>query len=85
LEALLDTAPPGLERRIAETVEAIPGVRGCHNIRIRPSGPTLFVDLHVLADGALPLAQAHELTEAIEAAIRGVAPGADVTVHAEPI
>ncbi|MGD0498753.1 MAG: cation diffusion facilitator family transporter [Bryobacteraceae bacterium] len=85
VNALLDAAPAGLERRIAETVEAVPGVRGCHNIRIRPSGPELFVDLHVLADGGLSLARAHELTEAIETAIHRVAPGADVTVHAEPV
>lgn len=85
LDALLDAAPAGLERRIAEAVEAVPGVRGCHNIRLRPSGPALFVDLHVLADGRLSLTQAHELTEVIEAAIQSVAPGADVTVHAEPV
>jgi cation diffusion facilitator family transporter len=85
VEALLDTAPAGLERRIAEAVKAVPGVRDCHHIRIRPSGPELFVDLHVLADGGLTLAQAHELTEVIEGAIHGVAPGADVTVHPEPI
>jgi len=85
VDALLDAAPAGLERRIAEAVEAVPGVRGCHNIRLRPSGPSLFVDLHVLADGRLSLAQAHDLTEVIEAAIHGVAPGADVTVHAEPV
>ena len=85
VDALLDTAPAGLERRIAETVKTVPGVRDCHNIRIRASGPELFVDLHVLADGGLTLAQAHELTEVIEASIHGVAPGADVTVHPEPV
>jgi cation diffusion facilitator family transporter len=85
VDALLDTAPAGLDGRIAEAVEAVPGVYGCHNIRIRPSGPALFIDLHVVADGALSLAQAHVLTEVIEAAIHSVAPGADVTVHAEPV
>jgi cation diffusion facilitator family transporter len=85
VDALLDTAPAGLDGRIAEAVEAVPGVCGCHNIRIRPSGPALFIDLHVVADGALSLAQAHVLTEVIEAAIHSVAPGADVTVHAEPV
>ena len=85
VDALLDTAPAGLEGRIARAVEAVPGVRGCHNIRIRPSGPELFVDLHVLADGGLSLAEAHGLTEVIEATIHEVAPNADVTVHPEPI
>jgi cation diffusion facilitator family transporter len=85
IEALLDTAPAGLEGRIAAAVSAVPGVRGCHHIRIRPSGPELFVDLHVEADGGLSLAAAHALTETIEAAIHGVAPDADVTVHPEPV
>jgi len=85
VNARRDTAPAGLDGRIAEAVEAVPGVCGCHNIRIRPSGPALFIDLHVVADGALSLAQAHVLTEVIEAAIHSVAPGADVTVHAEPV
>ena len=56
----------------------------CHNIRVRYSGPVLFIDLHVLVDGNQTLAQAHGLTETIEAAIQEIAPRADVTVHAEP-
>jgi divalent metal cation (Fe/Co/Zn/Cd) transporter len=84
VDALVDTAPKGLERRIAQAVEAIAGVRDSHNVRIRPSGPRLFIDLHVLVDGGLTLAQAHALTEEIEAAILKLAPGADITVHPEP-
>lgn len=84
IDALLDTAPAGMEEQIAAVVEAIPGVRDCHNIRIRPSGPTTFIDLHVLVDGAQTLTAAHDLTETIEAAIHEIAPGADITVHPEP-
>jgi cation diffusion facilitator family transporter len=84
VDALLDSAPMGMEQRISAVVEAVPGVRECHHIRIRPSGPRLFVDLHVLVDGGQTLAQAHGLTDDIEEAIRGVAPEADVTVHPEP-
>ena len=84
VDALLDTAPAGMEEKIAAAVDAVPGVRDCHNIRIRYSGPVLFIDLHVLVDGAQTLAQAHALTETIEAAIQQIAPHADVTVHPEP-
>jgi cation diffusion facilitator family transporter len=84
IDALLDTAPAGMEQQIAIVVEAVPGVRNCHNIRIRESGPLLFIDLHVLVDGGQTLAQAHDLTETIEAAIREISPRADVTVHPEP-
>ena len=84
IDALLDSAPAGLEQRIASAVEAVPGVRDCHQVRVRYSGPVLFVDLHVLVDGGQTLTQAHDLTEFIEAAIHQIAPEADVTVHPEP-
>jgi cation diffusion facilitator family transporter len=84
VDALLDSAPKGMQERIAETVAALPGVRDCHQVRIRYSGPKLFIDLHVLVDGRQSLADAHALTERIEEVIQEVAPGADVTVHPEP-
>jgi cation diffusion facilitator family transporter len=84
LDALIDRAPEGMEERILAVVESIPGVQNCHNIRARYSGPSLFIDLHVLVDGNQSLFEAHALTETIEGAIQEIAPGADVTVHPEP-
>jgi cation diffusion facilitator family transporter len=84
LDALIDKAPQGMEQRIIAAVEGVEGVRNCHNVRMRYSGPILFIDLHILTDGAQSLAQAHSLTETIEEVIRGLVPNADVTVHPEP-
>lgn len=84
VDALLDHAPPGLVEIITAAAAAVPGVADCHQVRVRRSGPDLFVDLHVHVAGEQSLARAHELTEVIEAAVREVAPGADVTVHPEP-
>jgi cation diffusion facilitator family transporter len=84
IDALLDRAPEGMEARIAAAVVNVPGVRDCHQVRVRYSGPVLFVDLHVLVDGALPLTQAHSVADEIESAIHQLAPGSDVTVHTEP-
>ena len=84
IDGLLDTAPAGMEQQIASVVEEVPGVRDCHQVRVRSSGPVLFVDLHVLVDGAQTLSQAHELTDTIEQAILQIVPHADVTVHPEP-
>jgi cation diffusion facilitator family transporter len=84
VDALLDSAPAGMQKRILAIVEGVPGVRNCHNVRVRYCGPTLFIDLHVLVDGSQTLQAAHDLTETIEAAIQEVAPRADVTVHPEP-
>jgi cation diffusion facilitator family transporter len=84
VDGLLDSAPPGMEERIAAAVSAVPGVQNCHNIRLRYSGPVLFIDLHVLVDGQQTLLEAHRLTETIEGVIQQMAPKADVTVHPEP-
>jgi cation diffusion facilitator family transporter len=85
IRALLDAAPAGLAPRIVAAVEALPGVEDCHKVRIRPSGPRVFVDMHVRADGNQTLAQVHALTEEIQQTVRVILPTADVTVHAEPV
>jgi cation diffusion facilitator family transporter len=85
IQGLLDTAPDGMTEQIKSAVEAIPGVIDCHQVRARYSGPTLFVDAHVLVDGGQTLSEAHHLTEQIESVIREVIPGADVTIHPEPV
>ena len=84
VQALLDVAPHGMVDEITRRVEAIPGVIDCHHVRLRHSGPYLFVDLHVRVNGQLSLRKAHAITEQIESSIRDMVPGADVTVHAEP-
>lgn len=84
IRALLDTAPAGMEEKIVAAAESVPGVRDCHHVRLRYSGPQLFADVHVLVDGSQTLQQAHNLTDEVERAIESVAPNADVTVHPEP-
>ena len=85
VDALLDRAPEGMEERIIARVSAVPGVHNCHQVRMRYSGPVLFIDLHVLVDGEQTLSEAHRLTETIEGAIQEIAPDADITVHPEPV
>jgi cation diffusion facilitator family transporter len=84
IQALLDVAPSGIEKKIISAVEVLPGVTDCHNVRLRYSGPQLFVDIHVLLDGNQTLKDAHNLTEEIEHVIQKLVPNADVTVHPEP-
>ena len=84
IQALLDVAPSGTEKKIISVVKVLPGVMDCHNVRVRYSGPQLFVDIHVLLDGNQTLIEAHNLTEEIERVIQKLLPNADVTVHPEP-
>ena len=84
IQALLDVAPSGIEKEIISAVEVLPGVMDCHHVRVRYSGPQLFVDIHVLVDGSQTLIEAHNLTEEIERVIQELMPDTDVTVHPEP-
>lgn len=84
ISELLDTAPDGIEHKVVEIVEKLPGTINCHKVRIRCSGAQLFIDLHVLVQGEQSLRQAHAFTEVIEEAIRKEIPNADITVHPEP-
>jgi cation diffusion facilitator family transporter len=84
IQGIIDNAPVGVREKIKHSVESIPGVYECHDIRVRTSGTTLFVDMHVLLDPKQSLDEAHRLTEEVEAAVKHIAPDADVTVHAEP-
>jgi len=85
IQGLLDAAPKGAVEQVRQTVEAVPGVVDCHDVRVRYSGPRLFVDAHILTGGNQTLDQAHALTEAVEAAVLRVMPNADVVVHPEPV
>jgi cation diffusion facilitator family transporter len=84
IQSLLDVAPSGIEEKIISCVEVLPGITDCHNVRVRYSGPQLFVDIHVLINGNQTLIEAHNLTEEIERVIQKLIPNADVTVHPEP-
>jgi cation diffusion facilitator family transporter len=85
IDALVDRAPEGVSERVVAAAQRVPGVLDCHDVRLRTSGPQLFVDVHVLVDGEQTLRWAHNLTEEVERAIQTAVPGADVLVHPEPV
>jgi cation diffusion facilitator family transporter len=84
IAALLDAAPRGMAEKIETAASGVNGVVNAHAIRIRPSGPVWFIDLHINMDGDTTLNAAHAATEVIEKMVQSVIPGADVTVHVEP-
>lgn len=86
IQALLDAAPKNGEYdRIVKEVGRIRKVTNVHAVRIRPSGASWFVDLHVTMDGDITLNESHRVTERIEATVHKILPHSDVTVHVEPL
>ena len=84
LYALLDRAPAGMVQTVQAAIVDLPGVDNCHRVRVRPSGPGYFIDVHVIVDGKQTLEEAHALADLIENTVQQIVPGADVTVHPEP-
>lgn len=85
ISALVDSAPHGMAEKVEAAALAVSDVVDAHAVRIRPSGAHWFIDLHVTMDGRIHLSRAHANTELIEKAVRDLVPGADVTVHVEPV
>jgi cation diffusion facilitator family transporter len=80
---LLDTVPSDLASRIAGFAQ-VSGVREVRQVRVRRSGPEVFVDLVLVVDRAESLQRSHEIACGAEAAIKRELPSADIVVHVEP-
>jgi divalent metal cation (Fe/Co/Zn/Cd) transporter len=63
----------------------VPGVLDVRRVRLRRSGPETFADVTVTVGREASFERAHEIGMAAREAIRGVLPGADVVIHAQPV
>jgi len=83
---LMDRNPSGdTAGAITAAVLSVLEVRGFHGLKVRRSGGTYFVDLHVQADPHLTLRDAHIVSGKVKGAIRDVLGAtAAVLVHMEP-
>ena len=86
LSGLMDEAVP--EAMLAQirgviSTEALGAVEA-HDLRTRQSGRAVFVDFHLVVEGATTVAEAHDLCDRIEAAIQCAVPDCVVTIHVEP-
>ncbi len=83
-DILIDRAPPGLGEEIKKSCEEVPGVKECHRVRVRTSGPDMFIDLVVSIDEHVPISEAHLIADNIERSLEHLAPRVDAIVHMEP-
>jgi len=84
IDVLLDTAPEGLKGQIAAAAGEIEGVLNAGKVRLRRSGPRIFVDMTIEVDRNLSFERTHAIAEDVEARIQALAPGADVVIHTDP-
>jgi len=84
IDVLLDRAPEGLREKIAAAADGVEGVIRVGQVRLRRSGPRVFVDMILEADRNLSFERTHRIAEDVEARIQGLVPGADVVIHTDP-
>ncbi len=83
---VMDGAPPkDIEQTVRVLSEGVAGVRAIEKCRIRKSGLELYVDIHVVVDGAIPVRDGHEIAHAVkDHLVASDLHIADVDVHIEP-
>src|SRR3989338_1663462 len=82
---LCDTAAILDNKKIADIVLGVLGVKPCHKIRSRGRPDDIHIDLHVQVSADMHVDTAHTVSYAIEEAIKqGIPEVTDVVVHIEP-
>lgn len=83
---LMDRAPdPRIIARVESAARAVPTVLATEKLKIRKTGLSYHVDIHVQTDPAMSLHEAHILSGRVKGAIRNaVSSPTEVLVHMEP-
>ncbi len=83
---LMDEAPPAEElERIRFLIAAnAEGAIEAHDVRTRYAGRVTFIDFHLVVDGTMPVREAHDICDRIEAALIAELGQPVVTIHVEP-
>lgn len=84
IDTLTDTAPAGVSERVASIARRTAGVVSVEQVRARPAGAVLFIDLAVGVSRTLPLDRVSTIKERLTGAIRSELPTAEVTIITEP-
>jgi cation diffusion facilitator family transporter len=84
IDVLLDRAPEGLKDEIVAAADEVEGVIDAGKVRMRRSGPRVFIDMTIDVDRNLSFERTHAIAESVEARIQAIVPGADVVIHTDP-
>jgi len=82
---LLDESLPKEENAlIARLIKERAGVLSSKNLRTRKAGAAKFIEVDILVDAKMSVAEAHQLTDYITADIEAALSNSTVTIHIEP-
>jgi ferrous-iron efflux pump FieF len=83
---LMDREWPEEKRRaFVEVAAAQPGLESLHDLRTRTGGAQDFAQFHIHLPGAMSVAAAHDVTDALEQRLEAAFPGTEILIHVDPI
>jgi cation diffusion facilitator family transporter len=83
---LMDEAPAeSVMRRIRDIVKhQAAGAIEAHDLRTRQTGRLTFLEFHLVVPGDMRVAEAHDICDRVEAALKAEVEGLVITIHVEP-
>ncbi|MBV6479347.1 MAG: Ferrous-iron efflux pump FieF [Ignavibacteria bacterium] len=85
IDVLMDRVPAGLHEKIKYETLLIKGVEEIKSIRLRNSGPGIYVDMIIFVSRILPFSKVHDIMDNVEKKIMEIIPDADIVIHSEPV
>lgn len=85
IDGLLDAAPKGVHQKIMDGLAKIPGILRIRQVRIRPSGPSTFVDMILELPRNASFEETHQIAIKAKAIVKEYIDRADVMVHIDPM
>ena len=85
IDVLIDAAPEGLADRIEELTMTVGGVISIDKMRVKPTGPQVFVEMSVSVNRTLSVEKVQAICAQVEQKVREEFPIADITINTRPI
>lgn len=84
INVLLDAASQGINEKVKNIIYDMKIVHDVHDIKIRNSGPDIFIEMNIHLHGGTPLQDAHKIASAIEEEVQSKVKNSIVHIHMEP-
>jgi cation diffusion facilitator family transporter len=85
IDVLIDAAPEGLAERIEEITMTVGGVIAIDKIRVKPTGPQVFIEMAVCVNRTLSVEKVQTICAKVENRVREEFPVGDITINTRPI
>lgn len=86
LREFTDTAPnPEILDRISRCTLGVDGVRDMHDLKVRTSGGLYHMEVHIVVDGRLTVAEGHRIAKAVEGCLAEEVENLErIIIHVDP-